>query len=111
MPRRTSVPAASGSRTPSLAAAAVHSDPLQLFHEAVQVWFRGAFAAPTEPQEKGWAAISRGESTLLLAPTGSGKTLAAFLFCLNRRRNRASLFLKGPANWSCHGPRISACPA
>src|SRR5262245_48164425 len=33
---------------------------------------------------KGWAAISRGESTLLLAPTGSGKTLAAFLWCLNR---------------------------
>lgn len=63
---------------------AAHSDPLQLFHEAVQVWFRGAFTAPTEPQEKGWAAIARGESTLLLAPTGSGKTLAAFLYCLNR---------------------------
>jgi ATP-dependent Lhr-like helicase len=50
----------------------------------VRAWFRAAFGAPTEPQVQGWAAIARGESTLLLAPTGSGKTLAAFLFCLNR---------------------------
>ena len=54
------------------------------FHRAVQDWFRGAFAEPTPAQVKGWAAISRGESTLLLAPTGSGKTLAAFLWCLDR---------------------------
>lgn len=59
-------------------------DPLAPFHPAVRAWFRGAFGQPTEPQAQGWAAIARGESTLLLAPTGSGKTLAAFLFCLNR---------------------------
>jgi ATP-dependent helicase Lhr and Lhr-like helicase len=32
----------------------------------------------------GWPAISRGDSTLILAPTGSGKTLTAFLWCLDR---------------------------
>jgi ATP-dependent helicase Lhr and Lhr-like helicase len=50
----------------------------------VREWFVGAFAQPTQAQVKGWAAISGGQSTLLLAPTGSGKTLAAFLWCLNR---------------------------
>jgi len=60
------------------------SDVLQLFHPAVRQWFAGAFAAPTRPQQLGWPAIARGESTLILAPTGSGKTLAAFLWCLNR---------------------------
>ena len=59
-------------------------DALARFHPAVRAWFRGAFGNPTEPQVQGWAAIARGESTLILAPTGSGKTLAAFLFCLNR---------------------------
>jgi ATP-dependent helicase Lhr and Lhr-like helicase len=58
--------------------------PLDLFHPAVREWFAGAFAAPTRPQQLGWPAIARGESTLILAPTGSGKTLAAFLWCLNR---------------------------
>jgi ATP-dependent Lhr-like helicase len=57
---------------------------LERFHRSVQDWFRGAFAEPTPAQVKGWSAISRGESTLLLAPTGSGKTLAAFLWCLDR---------------------------
>ena len=57
---------------------------LEIFHPAVREWFSQAFAAPTGPQQLGWPAIARGESTLILAPTGSGKTLAAFLWCLNR---------------------------
>jgi ATP-dependent Lhr-like helicase len=50
----------------------------------VRTWFSRVFSAPTKPQQLGWPAIGRGESTLILAPTGSGKTLAAFLWCLNR---------------------------
>lgn len=57
---------------------------LPSFHPAVKEWFASAFEKPTAAQVKGWASISKGESTLLLAPTGSGKTLAAFLWCLNR---------------------------
>ena len=57
---------------------------LELFHPAVTEWFAKAFPSPTTPQQLGWPAIARGESTLILAPTGSGKTLAAFLWCLNR---------------------------
>ncbi|HET7032924.1 MAG TPA: DEAD/DEAH box helicase, partial [Casimicrobiaceae bacterium] len=60
------------------------SDVLGLFHPAVRQWFGASFEAPTRPQQLGWPAIARGESTLILAPTGSGKTLAAFLWCLNR---------------------------
>jgi ATP-dependent Lhr-like helicase len=60
------------------------STALAPFHPAVREWFAGAFAEPTPAQIKGWTAIARGDSTLLLAPTGSGKTLAAFLWCLNR---------------------------
>ncbi|MGH9410405.1 MAG: DEAD/DEAH box helicase, partial [Vicinamibacterales bacterium] len=57
---------------------------LDLFHPAVAEWFRASFEAPTPPQAKGWPAIARGESTLILAPTGSGKTLAAFLWAIER---------------------------
>ena len=57
---------------------------LELFHPAVREWFSRVFPAPTTPQQLGWPAIARGESTLILAPTGSGKTLAAFLWTLNR---------------------------
>ncbi len=57
---------------------------LERFSPVSRAWFQAAFAAPTTAQEQGWAAISRGEHTLILAPTGSGKTLAAFLWTLDR---------------------------
>src|SRR5712691_1376158 len=57
---------------------------LDRFSPATREWFQGTFAAPTEAQEQGWAAIAQGEHTLILAPTGSGKTLAAFLWCLDK---------------------------
>jgi ATP-dependent Lhr-like helicase len=63
---------------------AVVSDPLAPFSPAVREWFRTSFEAPTQAQAEGWAAIARGEHTLIHAPTGSGKTLAAFLFALDR---------------------------
>ncbi|MEM9190934.1 MAG: DEAD/DEAH box helicase, partial [Myxococcota bacterium] len=54
------------------------------FGVATQRWFRETFEAPTPVQHKGWAAIARGEHSLLIAPTGSGKTLAAFLYAIDR---------------------------
>src|ERR1035441_9015294 len=57
---------------------------LHLFQPPVRAWFDAVFPAPTRPQQLGWPAIARGESTLILAPTGTGKTLAAFLWCINR---------------------------
>ena len=58
-------------------------NPLDLFHRPVRDWFEAVFAAPTRPQQMGWPAIARGESTLILAPTGTGKTLAAFLTAID----------------------------
>ncbi len=60
------------------------SNPLAPFHPAVREWFEAVFTEPTRPQQMGWPAIARGDSTLMLAPTGSGKTLAAFLWAINR---------------------------
>src|SRR5450631_2979328 len=60
------------------------AEPLAVFHPPVREWFKAVFTGPTPPQTLGWPAISRGESTLILAPTGTGKTLAAFLWCINR---------------------------
>src|SRR5450432_1916021 len=61
-----------------------NSNPLAVFHPPVREWFEAVFPGPTTPQVLGWPAISRGESTLILAPTGTGKTLAAFLWCIDR---------------------------
>ncbi len=60
------------------------ADVLDLFHPVTAQWFRAVFEGPTQPQTEGWPAISRGDSTLILAPTGTGKTLTAFLWCLNK---------------------------
>ncbi len=57
---------------------------LDAFHPAVRDWFSATFASPTSAQTLGWPALSRGESTLILAPTGSGKTLTAFLHGLSK---------------------------
>ncbi len=60
------------------------TDVLQIFHPAIQGWFRRTFAHPTPPQILGWPCINREENVLILSPTGSGKTMAAFLVCLNK---------------------------
>src|ERR671937_2573947 len=57
---------------------------LERFSAATRAWFQDTFAAPTDAQEQGWAAIAQSEHTLIQAPTGSGKTLAAFLWCLDQ---------------------------
>jgi len=58
-------------------------DPLAPFSPAVRAWFESSFAAPTQAQAEGWAAIANGHHTLIHAPTGSGKTLAAFMWAIN----------------------------
>ena len=60
------------------------ADALAPFSRPVREWFEASFEAPTEAQERGWAAIAAGQHTLIHAPTGSGKTLAAFLWALDR---------------------------
>src|SRR5262245_15401532 len=58
--------------------------PADEFSPATSAWFEGAFETPTAAQLGAWSAISKGASTLVVAPTGSGKTLAAFLWSLDR---------------------------
>ena len=60
------------------------SQALDGFSDATRAWFAAAFAEPTQAQIQAWAAIGRGESTLVIAPTGSGKTLAAFLWAIDK---------------------------
>ncbi len=60
------------------------TDPMKGFGALTRDWFAGVFSAPTAAQAGAWAAISRGENALVVAPTGSGKTLAAFLWALDR---------------------------
>ncbi|HYC37250.1 MAG TPA: DEAD/DEAH box helicase [Usitatibacter sp.] len=55
----------------------------QDFHPVLRRWWQGRFGEPTAAQSDGWAAIRRGEHTLIAAPTGSGKTLAAFLTAID----------------------------
>ena len=62
---------------------------LSRFDPAVAGWFRECFAAPTEPQARGWPAIAKGDDVLITAPTGSGKTLTAFLFAVDRLAREA----------------------
>lgn len=50
------------------------------FSQPTAEWFRQSFDRPTPIQSKGWATISSGAHSLMVAPTGSGKTLAAFLY-------------------------------
>jgi len=57
---------------------------LEGFSEPTRAWFSDAFAEPTAAQAQAWAAIGRGENTLVIAPTGSGKTLAAFLWAIDK---------------------------
>ena len=40
------------------------------FSEATRAWFGDAFAGPTPAQAEAWAAIGRGENTLVIVPTG-----------------------------------------
>ncbi len=70
-------------------------DVLDLFHPITAEWFRAVFDDATAPQREGWPAISRGESTLILAPTGTGKTLTAFLWCLDKLMLREPATTKG----------------
>jgi len=52
------------------------------FHEARAPWSKRRWENDARAALS-WGPISRGESTLLLAPTGSGKTLAAFLWAID----------------------------
>ena len=85
--------------------AAAQDDVLSLFHPTTAAWFRAAFETVTAPQREGWPAISRGESTLILAPTGTGKTLTAFLWCIDR------LMFHGPSTPGCKVLYISPLKA
>src|SRR5437899_3808003 len=57
----------------------------QIFHSAVDAWFRAEFAAPTPAQSQAWPRLKAGRNVLIATPTGSGKTLAAFLAAIDDR--------------------------
>ena len=61
------------------------------FHPVLRQWWEGRFGEPTAAQSEGWAAIRRGENTLIAAPTGSGKTLAAFLTAIDQLFREAAV--------------------
>ena len=85
MPRRTAKPQNTTPAEPDDTIRTAGSrDPLERFSAVTRDWFTSAFAAPTQAQAQAWAAIGKGENTLVIAPTGSGKTLAAFLWALDR---------------------------
>src|SRR6266487_4446142 len=63
-------------------------NPLDVFSAETRTWFESAFAEPTPAQAMGWPAIARGGHTLIQAPTGSGKTLAAFLYGIDKLKDR-----------------------
>ncbi|WP_435299848.1 DNA glycosylase AlkZ-like family protein [Timonella sp. A28] len=60
------------------------ADPLTLFSQPTQTWFRGAFDTPTSAQVGAWNAVSQNNHAVVVAPTGSGKTLAAFLWAIDQ---------------------------
>ncbi len=56
---------------------------LELFHPAINNWFKATFREPTPAQQRAWPAIRQHRHTLIAAPTGSGKTLAAFMTAID----------------------------
>src|SRR5436190_1228388 len=56
---------------------------LSRFHPVIEHWFSKRFEQPTEPQQRAWPVIQKGDDVLIAAPTGSGKTFAAFLSAID----------------------------
>src|SRR5579883_3174840 len=82
-PKRRGGPPSHGGRTPSSARPPDPARPSRRFCGPSTPSFRTPPAPPSGTSSAGWAAIARGEDTLISAPTGSGKTLAAFLWSIN----------------------------
>jgi len=77
------------------------ADPLAAFSLPTRAWFRCALEEPTAAQAAGWAAISRGESALVVAPTGSGKTAAALL---EQTKQRVAAEVDDATDFAEHAP-------